>query len=219
MKNSTISYVLSILVIFAFLVSVSSIVNAMEKTIWTCPMHAKVIKEAPGTCPLCSMKLIEKVIKVKKPSKSFAKLHKTFVTTSMELSAAFADDNLKHAKMLAKKASLALADIKSNKLKPELKKEWAEIASELRGGLKHIGMSKDLDMARAGLKHFSGGFEKLLQKFGQATDKPIVKMHCPMASENSGAKWFQYGKDVKNPYFGKSMLSCGSDKGVFEGSK
>ena len=27
---------------------------------YTCPMHPEVVKDAPGNCPKCSMKLVEK---------------------------------------------------------------------------------------------------------------------------------------------------------------
>ncbi len=27
---------------------------------YTCPMHAEVVKDAPGDCPKCGMKLVEK---------------------------------------------------------------------------------------------------------------------------------------------------------------
>ncbi|MCK4889637.1 MAG: DUF3347 domain-containing protein, partial [Candidatus Aminicenantes bacterium] len=30
----------------------------------------------------------------------------------------------------------------------------------------------------------------------------------PMAFDNKGAFWLQKGQDVRNPYFGESMLTC-----------
>ena len=32
---------------------------------------------------------------------------------------------------------------------------------------------------------------------------------CPMANNFQGANWIQKGKDINNPYFGASMLTCG----------
>lgn len=29
-----------------------------EKTLWTCPMHPQIKKEAPGSCPICAMTLV-----------------------------------------------------------------------------------------------------------------------------------------------------------------
>jgi Cu(I)/Ag(I) efflux system membrane fusion protein len=35
---------------------------------------------------------------------------------------------------------------------------------------------------------------------------------CPMADNNSGAWWIQKKGQIANPYFGASMLRCGSFK-------
>jgi Cu(I)/Ag(I) efflux system membrane fusion protein len=34
--------------------------------------------------------------------------------------------------------------------------------------------------------------------------------HCPMALEGKGAKWLQAGEQLRNPYFGAEMLTCGT---------
>jgi hypothetical protein len=33
--------------------------------------------------------------------------------------------------------------------------------------------------------------------------------YCPMANNDKGANWLSAAKDIKNPYFGDEMLSCG----------
>ena len=33
---------------------------------------------------------------------------------------------------------------------------------------------------------------------------------CPMANNNRGAMWLSAEKEVKNPYYGEAMLTCGS---------
>jgi Cu(I)/Ag(I) efflux system membrane fusion protein len=33
---------------------------------------------------------------------------------------------------------------------------------------------------------------------------------CPMANSNKGAVWLSTEKEVKNPYYGDTMLTCGS---------
>ncbi|MDA3873792.1 MAG: efflux RND transporter periplasmic adaptor subunit [Kiritimatiellae bacterium] len=38
---------------------------------------------------------------------------------------------------------------------------------------------------------------------------PLYRMHCPMASGDKGADWLQANDELRNPYFGASMLSCG----------
>jgi len=33
--------------------------------------------------------------------------------------------------------------------------------------------------------------------------------YCPMANNDKGANWLSAAKDIKNPYFGDDMLTCG----------
>ena len=34
--------------------------------------------------------------------------------------------------------------------------------------------------------------------------------HCPMAQDNKGAMWLSETKEIRNPYFGDKMMTCGS---------
>jgi hypothetical protein len=42
--------------------------------------------------------------------------------------------------------------------------------------------------------------------------EPVYLQFCPMANHDKGAYWLSKDRRVKNPYFGKSMLTCGSVK-------
>ncbi|RMA66517.1 efflux RND transporter periplasmic adaptor subunit [Ulvibacter antarcticus] len=47
----------------------------------------------------------------------------------------------------------------------------------------------------------------------QSMDSLPVEMYvqkCPMANNNKGAVWLSASSEVKNPYYGEAMLSCGS---------
>jgi len=48
-------------------ISAYSFVNAQTKVIWTCPMHAQIKRDKPGTCPICGMTLVKKTVKVAPP--------------------------------------------------------------------------------------------------------------------------------------------------------
>jgi Cu(I)/Ag(I) efflux system membrane fusion protein len=39
----------------------------------------------------------------------------------------------------------------------------------------------------------------------------IYIQNCPMADSNKGADWLSLDKEIQNPYFGESMLSCGEN--------
>ncbi len=48
--------------------------------------------------------------------------------------------------------------------------------------------------------------------FGQT----IYVQYCPMADNNSGAPWLSLSENIRNPYFGDAMLTCGSIKEVLK---
>jgi Cu(I)/Ag(I) efflux system membrane fusion protein len=41
-------------------------------------------------------------------------------------------------------------------------------------------------------------------------NKTLYVQRCPMANNNKGAVWLSTEKDIRNPYFGDQMISCGS---------
>ena len=44
----------------------------------------------------------------------------------------------------------------------------------------------------------------------QNTDQKLYVQFCPMANDSNGAQWLSKNKAIKNPYYGASMLTCGS---------
>jgi hypothetical protein len=65
-----------------------------------------------------------------------------------------------------------------------------------------IADAKDISAARAALKGLTTELEPM------ADGASYVVMTCPMAQ----ADWIQTDKNVRNPYYGKSMLTCGAPK-------
>lgn len=46
---------------------------------------------------------------------------------------------------------------------------------------------------------------KACNGFGQK----VYNQYCPMAFNNKGGNWLSYNPQIRNPYFGNSMLDCG----------
>jgi Cu(I)/Ag(I) efflux system membrane fusion protein len=44
----------------------------------------------------------------------------------------------------------------------------------------------------------------------QNTEQKLYVQFCPMANDSNGALWLSKNKAIKNPYYGASMLTCGS---------
>lgn len=77
---------------------------------------------------------------------------------------------------------------------------------------KSIAEAADIAAAREALLPLTQEFSALLKQKGTTRDTPLYLAHCPMAFGNKGADWVQSDKTVANPYFGASMLRCGSVK-------
>ena len=47
--------------------------------------------------------------------------------------------------------------------------------------------------------------------FGLA-NKTAYYQFCPMANNDKGAYWFSETEEIRNPYFGDTMMGCGETK-------
>ena len=44
----------------------------------------------------------------------------------------------------------------------------------------------------------------------QGFPSTIYIQKCPMANNNKGAIWLSTDEEIRNPYYGDAMLTCGS---------
>lgn len=66
--------------------------------------------------------------------------------------------------------------------------------------------------ARVSFYDLSQALISLLKEASTDSPSNIFLAHCPMARKGKGADWLQESKTVANPYYGSSMLRCGSTK-------
>lgn len=85
----------------------------------------------------------------------------------------------------------------------EMKMLPADVATQAEA----LAKAKDLKAAREAFKPLSKSLIKYLadNKAGKGT---YHEVYCPMVK----ASWLQTEKDIKNPYMGKEMLTCGEFK-------
>ena len=74
-----------------------------------------------------------------------------------------------------------------------------------------ITASNDLNEQRKAFSTLSNEMTTLV-KGGKLSMGMLYLEYCPMANENTGAYWLSNEKQIKNPYFGDMMLTCGSVK-------
>jgi Cu(I)/Ag(I) efflux system membrane fusion protein len=76
-------------------------------------------------------------------------------------------------------------------------------------GLTAIREAGDIVAIRTGFYPVSTGMSEAILKLGITTDGPLFEIFCPMAFDYEGAVWLQRDENVRNPYFGAAMSSCG----------
>lgn len=61
-------------------------------------------------------------------------------------------------------------------------------------------------------EHFSNISESMFAVLQSAGLKNggVYREHCPMALDDKGANWLSAESEIRNPYFGKKMIECGS---------
>ena len=74
-----------------------------------------------------------------------------------------------------------------------------------------ITNAADLESQRTTYANLSKEFIDLLKNTGLDSGELYVA-HCPMALNDKGATWVSNSKEIRNPYFGESMLTCGAVK-------
>lgn len=72
-----------------------------------------------------------------------------------------------------------------------------------------ISSNSDIENQRAQLVTLNENMIPLVMNIKSALETLYVQK-CPMADNNKGAVWLSAEKEIKNPYYGDKMLTCGS---------
>ena len=107
----------------------------------------------------------------------------------------------------AKLASL-LTTLKSTDLTAAEQQVWKTQANAITQYTKMLQEAKDLAKQREAFVSLSEEVYKLAK-----SSKPSLlayQQKCPMFNDGKGATWLSLNKDIKNPYYGAQMLTCGN---------
>lgn len=74
-----------------------------------------------------------------------------------------------------------------------------------------IVAAADINAQRTAYSSLSNEMITLVKKSGLSSGELYVDF-CPMALNDKGGYWISAAKDIKNPYFGDQMLTCGEVK-------
>ncbi len=126
----------------------------------------------------------------------------------LSLQAALAADDDAAAATAAHAAAAAVDGVDMS-LAGEAHAAWMEDAGRLRHAFESVAEAGDLAARRASLQRLTDAVWNALWRYGYRDDRPVRLFHCPMYGDK-GADWIQRATVTANPYYGASMLRCGS---------
>jgi hypothetical protein len=133
------------------------------------------------------------------------------VNAYLKLKNALANDNDRLAASAGKELVNAIDKFDKSALKPEQAKTYADIEEDAREHAEHI--STNAGNIKHQREHFATLTEdvyELVKTFGAG--QKLYYDHCPMYNKGKGGNWISESKTIQNPYYGKSMSTCGMVK-------
>ena len=121
---------------------------------------------------------------------------------------ALTNDDLKAAKKYGSNMLKTLENIDMKLFKGDSHNFWMNQNNDIKKAMEHIEHFKKIEEVRNAFQPVSKSMVMLSNTY-KPLGKDIFVQYCPMADNNKGANWLSLSKEIKNPYFGKAMHSCG----------
>ena len=121
---------------------------------------------------------------------------------------ALANDDFEKAKENGGSMYTALSKIEGPLFKGKAKEIWASQSGLLIKSTQHLEHMEDIEAIREVFIEISSAMIAIVESFDPISTIVYVQ-YCPMADENQGADWVSQEKEIRNPYFGATMLRCG----------
>jgi hypothetical protein len=199
-------------------VAIESTQSDNEGQLYSCPMHPEVHGKQGEACSECGMELTEPVTQaaaapeeVKTQAEPLSKSSFSIdgiLNNYLKIKNALAKDDSKEAANAGKELNTTLSNLKADKIEAKFKKEYADIADDAKEHAEHIAdNSGKIEHQREHFAMLSKDVNDLIKIFG--TDKKIYRDYCPMYDQGKSGYWISETKEIKNPYYGSEMLTCG----------
>ncbi|WP_338770408.1 DUF3347 domain-containing protein [Bernardetia sp. ABR2-2B] len=132
----------------------------------------------------------------------------TVLDAYFNLKNALVEDNDEKAAEASVNLTAAFKGLDKSSLAADQTTKFDEIIESATEHAEHISENKgNIVHQREHLALLSKDVKDLVGIMG--TDRTLYADFCPMYDNNKGAMWLSASKEIKNPYFGSKMLSCG----------
>jgi membrane fusion protein, copper/silver efflux system len=127
-----------------------------------------------------------------------------------DVASALANDDVEQAREALTHTHHALASVDTDSLAGPAGEAWSVMNREILDAIELASSGESVEDIRSAFSILSESIAKAARTFGQGMTGPVYLVHCPMAFEFKGANWLQPDETIANPYFGASMLRCGT---------
>ncbi len=133
---------------------------------------------------------------------------KEIVNNYLQLKNAFTKDNSTDAATVGTIMEATFTNFDNTSLNADQRKTFEDIADDAREHAEHIGKNGgNIEHQREHFEMLSKDMYDLVKAFGGG--QVLYKDFCPMYNKGKGAFWISETKEIKNPYLGKDMPTCG----------
>ena len=133
------------------------------------------------------------------------------ITSYLRLKNALANDNGKDAATAGSDVQKAMEQADTASFSAEQKAVFADVKDDAIEHAEHIAANaKNIEHQREHFETLSKDLYDMVKVFGAG--QTLYQTHCPMYNNNKGANWLSETKEIKNPYLGAKMSTCGEVK-------
>lgn len=129
----------------------------------------------------------------------------------LDLKDALVASNSEQTQAMAQKGARIALDISGMQMDDMGRSHMSQLAEQLA----EMASKSTLEDQRGIFIHLSQNMIQIGQQM-QGLETKIYVQHCPMANNDKGANWLSLEQEIRNPYYGDAMLTCGSVVGTIE---
>ena len=148
---------------------------------------------------------------IEKESKDSATQFIAVLTAYLDLKNALVINDANKAASSAMSLLKAIDALDKKRLTTKQDLIWTMYVEKLYFDAEHIKGTPESEHQREHFVSLSQNLYEVTKVFKTNSDN-LYYQFCPMANDGKGAFWLSEQSKIRNPYFGKKMLSCGSTK-------
>jgi Cu(I)/Ag(I) efflux system membrane fusion protein len=141
-------------------------------------------------------------------NENFKKQLTAVYTTQLSLQKALINSDGSESISTVSNIETSLDQVDMSLVAGEMHNLWMESMNGLKESLNKIKSSPDIEEQRLAYADFSDVLYNSIKMYG-ISGVTIYYQYCPMARDGKGAYWLSETEEIKNPYYGDAMLTCG----------